>query len=95
MYSHDKYWWQPKTVKPIIEWLDMDKAPRDGTPIIGNYGGDECGIFWSDNPVCILGPRNGSFPEGWATDGTDTDYNLPMDEPESWKEYTNTPTKEV
>tara|TARA_R110000744_G_scaffold301066_2_gene410190 strand:- start:698 stop:895 length:198 start_codon:yes stop_codon:yes gene_type:complete len=65
----------------------MSDAPCDGTHIIGVYEDGECGIFWSENPVGILGPRNGSFPEGWATDGTDTDYNLPMDEPLGWRKY--------
>jgi hypothetical protein len=69
------------------EWKNMESAPVDGTGIIGKYGDDECGIFWSDGPVCILGPRNGGFPEGWATDGKDTDRNLPMYTPDGWKEY--------
>jgi hypothetical protein len=71
------------------EWQEMEDAPVDGTVIIGHYGldGDEALIFWSDNPVCILGSRCGSFPEGWATAGNDTDYNLPMDPPKMWKPY--------
>ena len=73
-------------VERVVKWRPMDEAPYDGTPIIGKYADTECGIFWSDNPICMLGPRNGSFPEGWATDGTDCDYNLPMDEPEGWRE---------
>jgi len=69
------------------EWKPMDEAPDDGTEIIGNYGnGEEAVICWSENPVCMLGPRNGSFPAGWATAGDDVDRNLPMDEPESWKD---------
>ena len=65
---------------------DMDDAPRDGSSIIGLYSDDEeCAIMWSDRPVCMLGSRNGRFPEGWATDGTETDANLPMDEPLAWR----------
>lgn len=68
-------------------WNDnLEDAPRDGSSIIGLYEDDEeCAIMWSDNPVCMLGSRCGSFPEGWATDGTETDYNLPMDPPIAWK----------
>ena len=79
-------------INVAVTWRSMQEAPRDGTEIIGRYGNDECGIFWSDKPVCMLGPRNGTFPEGWATDGTDTDYNLPMDEPDEWRKIHITPT---
>lgn len=72
----------------VVMWRPMDEAPKDGTEIIGEYEDGECGIFWSDRPVCMLGTRCGGFPEGWATDGKDTDYNLPMDEPTRWKPYT-------
>ena len=66
---------------------DLDSAPQDGTPIIGLYdGADECEIYWSDRPVCMLGERCGGFPAGWATHGNDTDFNLPMDAPEAWRE---------
>lgn len=64
----------------------MDDAPKDGTEIYGFYGdGDTAFIFWSDRPVCMLGSRNGGFPEGWATCGADIDYNLPMEEPLGWR----------
>jgi len=67
----------------------IETAPRDGTEIIGIYdNGDEVAIVWSERPVCILGHRAGGFPEGWATSGRDTDGNLPMDEPEYWRELT-------
>ena len=66
----------------------MDSAPLDGTTIVGIYEDGECLIFYSDNPVCILGSRNGSFPAGWATaPEADVDTNLPMDEPDGWEEY--------
>lgn len=69
----------------MSEWnYEISDAPMD-EEFIGLYGGHECVIAWSDNPVCMLGPRNGSFPAGWATAGGDTDNNLPMDEPEAWK----------
>lgn len=67
---------------------DIALAPRDGSTIIGIYDEGEFLIFWSDRPVCMLGPINGGFPEGWATSSeSDTDYNLPMDEPKFWREY--------
>jgi hypothetical protein len=67
----------------------MDEAPKSGETIIGYYGGgEECRIFWSDRPVCMLGTRCGGFPAGWATDGSETDYNLPVDEPIQWREDT-------
>lgn len=72
------------------EWCkDISKAPTDGTEIIGKYGDNECLIVWSDNPVCMLGSRCGSFPEGWATGMGETDSNLPMDEPDAWR-FTDT-----
>ena len=68
------------------QWQTMETAPKDGTTIIGLYDEGESGIFWSDRPVCMLGSRCGGFPEGWATDGSDCDYNLPMEEPLKWRE---------
>jgi hypothetical protein len=71
----------------INQWISMEKAPKDGTSIVGDYGSDgQCKIFWSERPVCMLGTRCGGFPAGWATDGTETDYNLPMDNPKRWRE---------
>jgi hypothetical protein len=64
----------------------MEDAPVDGTAIIGRYPDGEAEIFWSERPVCMLGNRCGGFDAGWATTGTDTDRNLPMDEPEEWRE---------
>lgn len=67
-------------------WLPIEDAPHDGSSIIGLYDdGDEAAIMWSDRPVCMLGSRCGGYPAGWATDGTDTDYNLPMDTPKAWR----------
>jgi len=70
---------QYKNLKPI------DTAPKDGTTIEALYpDGTLTDIFWSERPVCMLGTVNGGFPEGWATGGRDTDYNLPMDTPIMW-----------
>lgn len=69
---------------------DIEFAPKDGSTIIGIYDEGEFLIFWSDRPVCMLGPINGGFPAGWATaHESDTDSNLPMDEPDQWREYEN------
>ena len=70
----------------MCKWLDMESAPKDGESIIGLYEDGESHIFWSERPVCMLGSRCGGFPSGWATDGTETDYNLPMDAPLKWRE---------
>lgn len=75
-----------------IVWKPMEQAPKNGETIIGNYGTIEkpetALICWSQNPVCMLGARNGSFPPGWATPPeADTDTNLPMDAPNYWTEY--------
>ena len=65
---------------------DIETAPMTGEHVIGIYSdGSEAGMFWSERPVCMLGLVNGGFPAGWATDGSDTDYNLPLDEPEYWR----------
>ena len=71
-----------------MEWQPIETAPKDGTEIlISNNGEDISEAFWSDRPVCMLGPRNGGFPPGWATTrGGGTDYNLPLDEPTHWRE---------
>ena len=73
----------------VVMWRGMDEAPKSGETIIGDYGdGEERMVFWSERPVCMLGTRCGGFSEGWATDGTETDYNLPMDEPARWRPAT-------
>lgn len=67
-------------------WLSMAEAPKDGTAIIALYEGDEeASVMWSERPVCMLGSRCGGFPPGWATDGSDTDGNLPVEEPLMWR----------
>ena len=66
---------------------NIETAPRNGEEIVGIYEDNtEVIMFWSERPVCMLGSRNGGFPERWATCGEDTDYNLPLDEPKYWKE---------
>ena len=68
----------------------IKSAPRDGTTIIGIYGDEEALIFWSERPVCMLGASTGGFPAGWATAiGGETDFNLPVDEPDYWKPKMN------
>lgn len=72
----------------MSDWRPMEDAPRDGLSIIGLYDdGQEAAIMWSDRPVCMLGSRCGGYPPGWATDGTDTDRNLPMDPPKVWRPF--------
>ena len=69
-----------------IQYKPMDSAPQDGTEIIGKYNdGKEVLMFWSERPVCMLGPINGGFQAGWATCGEGVDYNLPLDEPDFWR----------
>ena len=70
----------------VSDWQSMDTAPCDGTEIEGEYEDGPCLIMWSERPVCMLGQRNGGFPEGWATAYSGgTDANLPMDEPTRWR----------
>lgn len=67
-------------------WQPMATAPRDGSSIVGKYEDTECMIRWSNRPVCMLGSVNGGHPPGWATDGSETDSNLPMDIPDAWRD---------
>lgn len=72
------------------DWLPIETAPKDGTVIEVNYGTADnpqevCTAFWSDKPICMLGPRNGTFPPGWATSGYECDKNLPLDPPNFWR----------
>lgn len=80
-------------IKEVGWRSDMENAPRDGTEIeIGYLVGNEidaCVAMWSDRPVCMLGPRNGGFPEGWATGfSSHADTNLPLDPPDFWRPLT-------
>lgn len=73
-------------------WQPMDTAPRDGSTIELAYdedGKETCLAMWSEKPVCMLGPRNGTFPPGWATPiEADCDTNLPLsDPPLMWREW--------
>lgn len=63
-------------------WKSTADAPH--RTIVGMYDNGDCLITWSDNPICMLGPRNGSYPPGWATAGSNVDSNLPMDPPLAW-----------
>lgn len=66
------------------EWLDMEDAPRDGTPIIGLVHGDEVEVRWANERQCMLagiGGGNGYFGEGWE----DTYNGLISAEPTQWK----------
>lgn len=72
-------------------WRAIETAPKDGREIEITYGDgsnpdDNCFAVWSDNPICMLGPRNGSHKPGWATPyGGNTDSNLPLDPPKYWR----------
>lgn len=84
------------TEQMAVEWKSIDTAPKNGETIVANYGTidkpETALICWSERPVCMLGPRNGSFPPGWATTcESDTDNNLPIDPPNYWTEYTTKP----
>lgn len=77
------------------EWQPMATAPKDGSTIEVTYdaeGKETCLACWSQNPVCMLGPRNGSFPPGWATPiEAECDTNLPLDPPLMWRPYLTNP----
>lgn len=74
-------------------WQPIATAPRDGSTIEVSYdkeGKETCLAMWSENPICMLGSRTGSFPPGWATPPeADCDTNLPLDPPLMWRELTN------
>lgn len=82
---------QWKEGKDIKQWQPIETAPKDGTTIEITYdreGTQTCLARWSDNPICMLGSRCGSFPPGWATPSEgDTDNNLPLDPPLMWREW--------
>lgn len=74
-----------------LRWRTMETAPKTGETIEISYGdgsdpGDNCFACWSDKPICMLGPRNGTHKPGWATPcGGNTDSNLPLDPPKLWR----------
>lgn len=67
------------------DWLPMDEAPTDGSPIIGNFEhGEEVEIRWAEERRCMLAsvaPGAGLFGPGWE----DTYNGLYMDDPQSWR----------
>jgi len=74
----------------LNSWSPIESAPRTGEVIEVSYtdGSDEsenCLARWSDCPVCMLGPRNGTHKPGWATAGPNVDQNLPLDPPKLWR----------
>lgn len=76
--------------KIYYKWSPIKTATKDGEVIEVSYGDgadekENCFAFWSDNPICMLGPRNGSCPPGWATAGPNVDRNLPLDTPKMWR----------
>lgn len=72
-------------------WQPIEAAPKDGSTIEVTYdadGKETCLAMWSEKPVCMLGPRNGAFPPGWATPvEANCDTNLPLDPPLMWREW--------
>ena len=53
---------------PDTEWLPMEDAPRDGTPIVGRVDDEPVVIQWAETRKCMLagiGGGNGYFGEGW------------------------------
>lgn len=71
-------------------WKPISTAPKTGIVIEINYGTPEtpkdvCLAVWSQRPVCMGGPTVFRNP-GWATVGDETDKNLPLDEPNFWRE---------
>lgn len=74
----------------LNEWQPMDIAPKTGRIIEINYGTPENPeyvqlAFWSERPVCMGSPTVYNEP-GWATASDDIDKNLPLDEPNYWRE---------
>ena len=50
------------------EWLPIDDAPRDGTPIRVLSSEGEMDVRWAENRRCMLagvGGGNGYFGAGW------------------------------
>lgn len=77
---------EKKDYRDFMDWNPyMEMAPQNEV-IVGFINGDEIPMEWSEVPVCMLGPMNGSFPAGWATPrGGSVDANLPLDEPVAWR----------
>lgn len=67
------YMEQVMTEQMAVEWKSIDTAPKNGETIVANYGTidkpETALICWSERPVCMLGPRNGSFPPGYERPG--------------------------
>lgn len=74
-------------------WQPIETAPKTGTIIEVSYGdgsnpSDNTLAIWSERPVCMAGTINGGCAPGWATTiECICDTNLPMDEPNLWREY--------
>ena len=59
--------------------IEMIHAPKDGTTIIGIHeDGKEELIFWNTERYCMLGRRNGSFPDGWSS--KEIEEHLPLED---------------
>lgn len=68
-------------------WLPICDAPYDGTEVEVKWeSGDVSTACWSERPVCMGGPTVYREPS-WATGpNSGTDRNLPLDEPQWWRE---------
>lgn len=70
-----------------MEWKTIDSAPKDREILGLHSDGSESPMFWSEKPICMLGPTNGSFPPGWATGiSGESETNLPLRDLIKWKE---------
>lgn len=84
---------KPQPEEGKASWNPISTAPKTGETIEISYGDgdnheDNCLAFWSDARVCMIGMPNGSCGPGWATPiESDTDTNLPLDEPNLWRQH--------